>query len=960
MVNNKALTDHITPRSRVRGYVYLPLELKIRELDSKAAIATRLVSQGFTVIFGQQWAIFRALDRMPQGAILFKGYHKIFWPAMKAAKTLGYAVFAHDEEWFIHFIPENLTDIIEGFTENLVDVIFPSGPAENAFLSSKGINKTVAAGNPRLELLGASGRQYFASEIDKIKADHGDFILINTNFCLTNPIWNSYDQIVSANRQAGITESLDITLNFLRAREENALNIIDRLIEIDNAKTRFVIRPHPGETLDYWNRKYGKTSNVLVIREGHHVPWTAAASALIHSGCLTGIEAQILGTPSYNIAPNISHGFSQPLLTDSLSNSFSNASELWEAIKSLKSNHSLQSPIDIQSKVYGSGSEEPPSVVIARCMAAAAESKYLSFESISPALEFGKDVPQLEKKCNLNVNEVKTAITKWSRIFNIDNDISVTEITNSLFVLHGLSDIENSNFINDARVTDKADITERTTSTRSTILFAENLWAKGELSKSIELLKAIYDRGYFDGKFIESFASKLLRIGLDQQAILVYSHGLLHNPKNIRLNLGLAKAYLESSPQSTEEILNPILQSTSAATIEYGRIICEVIEYAGFARRSISGQPPHHALSAKEIGFSDIRWIAEKFAKVMKSLWSDEHNRNETTYELTALSLFATGGLSKLKQFLPKLAQISPLSVWSSVHHWDTHPQLYSSERKDRPGWDCTHYPISEKPPSAHGALLMSCDSTYYNKFGIPLILSLKKTSFRGTLYVHIMHDRPLDNKTILNLSKTLSFNLVPILEDVSHIEIERRRVYYHLSRFFRLEHVLAETGSPIFLFDVDSLFKCDPSSLFNKLDKNDVAYRARSCRLHPWNVVNASVVGFAGTQASIDYLSRVANYLQEAWTQRSARWGIDQAALYMAWEYSSFSKINLNIKYLDQFDVDYDYHAKGVVWQNSGLSKFADRGLVASKFVNRPRAAIYDDYLAQCISHQDIERFKI
>jgi hypothetical protein len=67
-----------------------------------------------------------------------------------------------------------------------------------------------------------------------------------------------------------------------------------------------ILRPHPAEKIDAWEAAYRGVSNVKVIHEGGHMPWILASDILIHTGCTTGLEAQIAGHPVISIRPGTS------------------------------------------------------------------------------------------------------------------------------------------------------------------------------------------------------------------------------------------------------------------------------------------------------------------------------------------------------------------------------------------------------------------------------------------------------------------------------------------------------------------------------------------------------------------------------------------------------------------------------------------------------------------------------
>jgi hypothetical protein len=64
-----------------------------------------------------------------------------------------------------------------------------------------------------------------------------------------------------------------------------------------------VVRPHPAENAETWRTAAAHLPNVEVRYEGHVVPWLLAAGVVLHNGCTTGIEANLLGTPVLTYRP---------------------------------------------------------------------------------------------------------------------------------------------------------------------------------------------------------------------------------------------------------------------------------------------------------------------------------------------------------------------------------------------------------------------------------------------------------------------------------------------------------------------------------------------------------------------------------------------------------------------------------------------------------------------------------
>src|SRR5215470_7108844 len=79
-------------------FLYLPVEVAARELDSKLLLAYFAVSAGFEVVIGQKWLMQRNLGRMPPGIMLFKTLTAVDAGFTRAAGAQGHAIASIDEE----------------------------------------------------------------------------------------------------------------------------------------------------------------------------------------------------------------------------------------------------------------------------------------------------------------------------------------------------------------------------------------------------------------------------------------------------------------------------------------------------------------------------------------------------------------------------------------------------------------------------------------------------------------------------------------------------------------------------------------------------------------------------------------------------------------------------------------------------------------------------------------------
>jgi surface carbohydrate biosynthesis protein len=163
-------------------------------------------------------------------------------------------------------------------------------------------------GNPRVDLLRPEMHGFYDREVTRIREEHGDFILVNTNFNHVNafsPGQNLFqasnvpgDEPVFGEAARGMTRGY---AEGLRDHKEGVLEDFKGLIPaLERAFPGYVIvvRPHPTENPAVYREMASRCERVRVTNEGNVVPWLLATKALVHNGCTTGVEAYVMGVPA--------------------------------------------------------------------------------------------------------------------------------------------------------------------------------------------------------------------------------------------------------------------------------------------------------------------------------------------------------------------------------------------------------------------------------------------------------------------------------------------------------------------------------------------------------------------------------------------------------------------------------------------------------------------------------------
>lgn len=396
-----------------RRVAYLPIEFSARELDGKILLARELVRRDVDVIIGQQWKIQACLPKLPSGAILFKSYHRIYRDVMRYCKSRDFRVFALEEELFATDEKSGVNQVVSDGFDGFVDVIFAQSRAEFEAVREKSKNVSIIkAGNLRADILKSRNRKMWERQLNKIKNEKPKYILINTNFGNTNSGWGDPELPRKAAIQSGVlvagnseSEALfEGSINY----ELHVRSVLEAAVaELLGRGGEVILRPHPGESLDYWINKYRGCKGVSVIREGSHVPWTLAAEALLHGGCTTGFEAAVAGIPAFSVSMN-GNPYADMLISNRVNLCAESPGELLNLMSANRAETlAAQSSRLSESGFFGLSPDSDNVNIIADHVCSTFDDEIpkwdARFEKIR-LLFSGPEVKQLQRKCNFDMD----------------------------------------------------------------------------------------------------------------------------------------------------------------------------------------------------------------------------------------------------------------------------------------------------------------------------------------------------------------------------------------------------------------------------------------------------------------------------------------------------------------------------------------------------------------------------
>lgn len=305
-----------------KATLLIPVELQVRELDAKLLLACIAARRGFPSVIGPRREMHFYIPAFPRSIYLSKSTTKASGAVFRTLRQLGHQIVAWDEEALVHLPPESYYQRrLSPRSIQLVNYLIAWG-ADNEALW-RGYPEMPAGlpiritGNPRGDLLRPEMRSFHEPEVAEIRRNHGDFILVNTNFNQVNayhqdmnllkPPAGSGEEPELGRRALGMGMSREYAEGLTRHKQA-IFEDFQRLIPfLDQAfpDHAVVVRPHPAENQKVYHRIAERCRHVQVTNEGNVVPWLIAAKALVHNGCTTGVEAYAVGLPAISYRASI-------------------------------------------------------------------------------------------------------------------------------------------------------------------------------------------------------------------------------------------------------------------------------------------------------------------------------------------------------------------------------------------------------------------------------------------------------------------------------------------------------------------------------------------------------------------------------------------------------------------------------------------------------------------------------
>lgn len=276
--------------------IYIPIEIKDREFYSKLFFSKKALEHGYRICIGPKEIINSLVSKKKVKSDIYfnkAGFKDVNISSIRNKIDL---IIVQDEEIGPSFDAEKFKLRLTQLNQNLIDIYFAyndrvvnMAKSEYVYLDSK---KIVSSGWIREEMW-FSRPNFFVDKSIKIRKRYGEFLLFSSNYGIDHSRysfnklnmdkvnWNLYHASFVKNKQ-----KMHHVISFLNSLKSFTMPF------------KIIVRPHPTDDKKIWEKGLKNNKNVKVIYKESITPWLLASKGLLHTGCTSAIEANLLNVKS--------------------------------------------------------------------------------------------------------------------------------------------------------------------------------------------------------------------------------------------------------------------------------------------------------------------------------------------------------------------------------------------------------------------------------------------------------------------------------------------------------------------------------------------------------------------------------------------------------------------------------------------------------------------------------------
>lgn len=285
--------------------VFIPVETEVRELDYKIMLAAEIANEDTVCFVGQHNLLNKLIKNFKGGVYLGKNVFPEWFPCRldyyNELKKNDFSLLYYHEEGGIWIGSESDW---EGMCKKQIDPkvlqnddkIFCWGPFQKSVYESLGSKASIHnIGVARFDLAPEMNLRKLIKQSSRVK--EGNYILINTNFAAVNHYLDFLGWYKPLNNLSrAIDQRVESMYWYTTTFQVMGffLEMLTRLL-IDYPNSKFVLRPHPTESIDFYKEFFKTFQNLEITKDFSAPEWINGCKILIQNGCTTSIEAHMMG-----------------------------------------------------------------------------------------------------------------------------------------------------------------------------------------------------------------------------------------------------------------------------------------------------------------------------------------------------------------------------------------------------------------------------------------------------------------------------------------------------------------------------------------------------------------------------------------------------------------------------------------------------------------------------------------
>lgn len=283
--------------------IYIPIEIKAREFNSKVLFALRAVERGYRVYIGTKQGLhdlFKARGGK-SGIYFYKSGN--LRDRIKIVRNFCEALIVLDEEMGV--AARDIDKYYFPRTENHqeIDKYFVISEKHRRVLTKirpEMKDKIYVTGWPRVDLWRRDYDRIHAGEVERIVQEYGSFFLFSSDFGFvsSSSIDSALERLVLRESRPEVLAADEALFRKLYEEYKTFVKVLHE-IDADPGFPPILVRPHPAEDHGAWFAALRGLKKVKVAFQGEITPWLLASEGLIHRGCTTAVQAYFSGKPTF-------------------------------------------------------------------------------------------------------------------------------------------------------------------------------------------------------------------------------------------------------------------------------------------------------------------------------------------------------------------------------------------------------------------------------------------------------------------------------------------------------------------------------------------------------------------------------------------------------------------------------------------------------------------------------------